>query len=178
MGQRKSVMRVAPTAMIRLRRSQSPFRKSRPRGHEYKARSYGDAGTSSGGRRVKKTTTAQRERFNGVVALTATSVRAGRRMCGESGEPDGREPPRTDLRSEKDAGSAGEGFRNDSPCAVLVQRETGTLLAPLAPQWCRGEMPLQAVSRLLWLPQPLSGACPSLSVALVRRGNGRLLSRS
>jgi hypothetical protein len=42
--QRKSVMRVTPTAMIRLRRSQSPFRKSRPI-----ARSYGDAGTSSGG---------------------------------------------------------------------------------------------------------------------------------
>jgi hypothetical protein len=55
MGQRKSVMRVTPTAIIRLRRSQSPFRKSRPMGHEYKARSYGDAGTSSRGRRVKKT---------------------------------------------------------------------------------------------------------------------------
>jgi hypothetical protein len=66
-------MRVTPTAMIRLRRSQSPFRKTRPMGYEYKARSYGDAGTSSGGQRVKKTTTAsRRERLNGVVALTAT----------------------------------------------------------------------------------------------------------
>jgi hypothetical protein len=41
--------------------------------YEYKARSYGDAGTSSNGRRAKKTTTASRRaRFNGVVALTAT----------------------------------------------------------------------------------------------------------
>jgi hypothetical protein len=87
MGQRKSVMRVAPTAMIRLRRSQSPFRKSRPMGHEYKARSYGDAGTSSGGRRAKKTTTAQRERFNGVVALTATASARVEECVGNPGSP-------------------------------------------------------------------------------------------
>ena len=44
--------------------------------YEYKARSYGDAGTSSNGRRAKKTTTASRRaRFNGVVALTATELR-------------------------------------------------------------------------------------------------------
>jgi hypothetical protein len=59
--------------MIRLSRSQSPFRESRSMNDEYKARSYGDAGTSSSSRRVKKTTTASRRvRFNGVVAHTVT----------------------------------------------------------------------------------------------------------
>jgi hypothetical protein len=72
-SQRKSVLHVTPAAMIRLSRSQSPFRESRSMNYEYKARSYGDAGTSSSGRRVMKTTTASRRaRFNGVVALTAT----------------------------------------------------------------------------------------------------------
>jgi hypothetical protein len=46
-SQRKSVLRVTPAAMIRLSRSQSPFRESRSMNYEYKARSYGDAGTSS-----------------------------------------------------------------------------------------------------------------------------------
>jgi hypothetical protein len=81
--QRKSVMRVTPTAMIRLRRSQSPFRKSRPI-----ARSYGDAGTSSGGRRVKKTTTAlPRARFNGAVALTPTRFARVEECMGNPGSP-------------------------------------------------------------------------------------------
>src|SRR6476660_4111601 len=56
-SQRKSVLRVTPAAMIRLSRSQSPFRESRSTNYEYKARSYGDAGTSSSDRQVPKTTT-------------------------------------------------------------------------------------------------------------------------
>ena len=92
-SQRKSVLRVTAAAMIRLSRSQSPFRESRSMNYEYKARSYGDAGTSSSGRRVKRTTTASRRAdFNGVVALTATEF-ARVRMHGEPREPDGSEPP-------------------------------------------------------------------------------------
>ena len=40
------------------------------------------------------------------------------------------------------------GFRNNSPCAALVQRETGTLLAPLPPM-APGDGPNAGVSRLL-----------------------------
>jgi hypothetical protein len=43
-----------PSSMIGLRRSQSPFRESRSLGYESKARSYGDAGASSGSRRGKE----------------------------------------------------------------------------------------------------------------------------
>ena len=95
--QRKSVLRVTPAAMIRLSRSQSPFRESRSMNYEYKARSYGDAGTSSSGRRVKKTTSASRRaRFNGVVALSATEFARveeckrfplGERARGSAGRP-------------------------------------------------------------------------------------------
>ena len=72
--------------MIRLSRSQSPFRESRSMNYEYKARSYGDAGTSSSGRRVKKTTTASRRAdFNGVVALTATEFARVKECMGNPG---------------------------------------------------------------------------------------------
>jgi len=87
-SQRKSVLRVTPAAMIRLSRSQSPFRESRSMNYEYKARSYDDAGTSSSGRRVKKTTTASRRAdFNGVVALTATEFARVRECLGNPGSP-------------------------------------------------------------------------------------------
>jgi hypothetical protein len=53
----------------------------------------GDAGVSSGGRRLKKTRTASRRaRFNGVVALTAREFTRVERMHGEPGQPDGSVP--------------------------------------------------------------------------------------
>jgi hypothetical protein len=56
--------------------------------YEYKARSYGDVGTSSSGRRVKKTTTASRRAdFNGVVALTATEFARVKECMGNPGSP-------------------------------------------------------------------------------------------
>ena len=54
--------------------------------YEYKARSYGEAGTSSGGRKAKGKNP-RRSTFNGVVTLTAGEYTRAQQCMGNPGEP-------------------------------------------------------------------------------------------